>query len=110
MNLSTQKRPYVVKLEPFQNGDNNVDANTKELKIIFSSPMNKDGFSINNGKKGKEYSPITGVVGFSDDGTSFKLKIEMKPGHEYEFIITDLSFRSFEGYPLKPYEVKFKTK
>ena len=72
--------------------------------------MDKKGFSINNGKRGKDYSPITGVVGFADDGTVFTLKIDMKPDHEYEFTITDKSFRSAEGYPLKPYEVKFKTK
>ena len=50
--------------------------------------MNKKGYSISNGSRGKDFSPIAGVVGFSDDGTSFTLKIEMKPDHEYEFVIT----------------------
>ena len=104
------KKPYVVRLEPFQNGDNLVDAGIKELKIVFSTPMYKKTYSINDGRKGKEYSPIVGVVGFSEDGISFTLKIELKPDHEYEFIITDLGFNSSEGYPLKPYEVKFKTR
>jgi len=72
--------------------------------------MYKKTYSINDGRKGKEYSPIVGVVGFSEDGISFTLKIELKPDHEYEFIITDLGFNSSEGYPLKPYEVKFKTR
>lgn len=105
-----EKRPYVLRIEPFANGDSLVNPGIKELRIIFSSPMDKKGFSINNGKKGKDYSPITGAVGFSDDGTFFTLNIDMKPDHEYEFIITDKSFRSAEGYPLTPYEVKFKTK
>ncbi|HEV8271100.1 MAG TPA: DUF2268 domain-containing putative Zn-dependent protease [Chitinophagaceae bacterium] len=104
------KRPSVIRLEPFANGDSLVDAGIKELKIVFSSSMDKKGYSINDGKRGKDYSPISGVVGFSDDGTSFTLKIDMKPNHEYEFIITDKSFRSKDGYSLKPYEVKFKTK
>ena len=104
------KEPYIVKLEPFANGDKEVDPTIKELKIVFSAPMNKKGYSINNGSRGKDYSPITGVVGFSDDGSSFTLKIEMKPDHEYEFVITSISFKSAEGYPLKRYEVKFKTK
>jgi hypothetical protein len=104
------KEPYVVKLQPFENGDKEVDPTIKELKIVFSEPMNKKGYSLNNGSRGKDYSPIAGVVGFSDDGTSFTLKIELKPDHEYEFVITDLSFKSAEGYPLKRYEVKFKTK
>jgi len=104
------KRPSVIRLEPFANGDSLVDAGIKELKIVFSSSMDKKGYSINDGKRGKDYSPISGVVGFSDDGSSFTLKIDMKPYHEYEFIITDKSFRSKDGYSLNPYEVKFKTK
>jgi hypothetical protein len=104
------RMPYVLKLEPFANGDNSVDAGIKELKIIFSSPMAKDGYSINNGKRGKDYYLITGVTGFSDNGTVFTLKVDLKPDHEYEFVITDRSFKSAEGYPLKPYEVKFKTR
>lgn len=104
------KKPSVVRLEPFANGDNSVDPNLKEVKIVFSSPMNKNGYSINNGKRGKDFYPITGVVGFSDDGTSFTLKMELKPDHDYEFIITDRSFRSAAGYPLKQCEIKFKTK
>jgi hypothetical protein len=72
--------------------------------------MNNKGYSINLGEKGKEYFPITGVVGYSDDGTSFSVKVNLKPHHEYQFVITDRSFASAEGYPLRPYEVKFKTR
>jgi hypothetical protein len=104
------KRPYVLRIESFPNGDTLVNAATKEIKIVFSAPMTKKGYSISYGERGKDYSPIAGVAGFSDDGTSFTLKVEMKPNHEYEFIITDKSFKSAEGYPLRPYEVKFKTK
>lgn len=104
------KRPSVVRIEPLSNGDTLVDASIKELKIVFSIPMDKKGYSINDGKKGKDFSPVTGVVGFSDDGTSFTIKTDMKPAHEYEFIITDRSFKSKDGYPLRPFTVKFKTK
>ena len=104
------KKPFVVKLEPFANGDESVDPAIKELKIVFSIPMSKTGYSIDNGKRGKDYSPISGVGGFSEDGTAFTVKMELKPAHEYEFVITDRSFRSAEGYPLKRYEVKFITK
>jgi len=103
------KRPSVVRLEPFSNGDTLVDASIKELKIVFSKAMDK-GYSINDGKRGKDFSPVAGVIGFSDDGTSFTIKTDMKPAHEYEFIITDRSFKSKDGYPLKIYTVKFKTK
>jgi hypothetical protein len=104
------KQPYVVQLEPFANGDTSVDAAIKQLKIVFSQPMSKKGYSVDYGERGKDYSPVAGVVGFSDDGTSFTLKLDMKPGHEYELIITDRSFRSADGYPLKKYAVKFRTR
>lgn len=104
------RQPYVLKLEPFNNGDTQVDANIKEMKVVFSVPMDKNAFSINDGERGKNFSPIAGIVGFSDDQTSFKIKLQMEPKHEYEFILTDLSFKSVDGYPIKPYTVKFKTK
>ncbi|MDJ1495046.1 hypothetical protein QNI19_19055 [Cytophagaceae bacterium DM2B3-1] len=104
------KQPFVVRLEPFSNGDTLVDAKIKELKIVFSIPMSKQGYSINLSERGREYAPMAGVGGFSEDGTCFTLILDMKPDHEYEFIITDKSFKSTEGYPLRPYEVKFKTK
>ncbi|MGZ5135990.1 MAG: DUF2268 domain-containing putative Zn-dependent protease, partial [Flavitalea sp.] len=104
------KRPSVVVLEPFNNGDTSVDPSTKEMKIIFSAPMNKKSISINYGSRGKEFSPIAGIGGFSENGTSFTIKLALQPDHEYEFRITDLSFKSVEGYPLKPVDVKFKTR
>ncbi|MBO9732406.1 MAG: hypothetical protein J7623_27440 [Chitinophaga sp.] len=34
--------------------------------------------------------------------------VNLKPGTRYGFIMTNRSFRSAEGYPLNPYEVKFE--
>ena len=110
LQVFDSKRPTVVRLEPFANGDLTVDPAIKELKIVFSTPMDKKGYSINDGKRGKEYSPISGLGGFSANGTSFTLKLDMKPDHEYEFIIGDRNFKSQDGYSLKVYEVKFKTR
>ena len=104
------KRPTIIKLEPFTTGDIQVDPNIKELKIVFSGTMDKKRYSINYGKRGKDYFPGNGVVGFSDDGMSFTLKLGMKPDHEYEFIVSGNGFKSVEGYPLKPFEVRFKTR
>ena len=103
------RRPTVIRLEPFRNGDTNVDQSITEMKIIFSEPMNKKHFSLDFGSRGKEYSPIAGIIGYSEDHTSFTLKLNLQPDHEYEFRITDLSYKSEAGFPLKPLEVKFKT-
>ena len=104
-----EKRPYVLGLEPFSNESMTVDTSVRQLSIRFSKPMGK-GFSINRGMGGKEADPIVGVVGYSGDGTLFTLKINLKPAHEYEFMVTDKSFRSAEGYPLVPFTVRFRTK
>ncbi|HEU0110773.1 MAG TPA: hypothetical protein VFQ73_07840 [Flavisolibacter sp.] len=103
-------KPTVVRLLPFANGDTLVSADIKELTIEFSKPMYVKGYSINNGEGGKETNPITGVVGFSEDKKKFTLKISLLPNHLYEFVITDRSFRSEDGFPLQPQVVRFKTK
>ena len=105
------KQPVVVRTEPFANGDTLVDPGTREVKIIFSVPMDTGGYSINFGEKGKEHYPIAGVVGFSEDKTAFIVKTELVLNKVYEFVITNGSFNSAAGYPLlKNYTVKFKTR
>jgi hypothetical protein len=110
MGAFEKKRPYILRLEPFGHGDSLVNADVKELTFFFSAPMNKNGYSINAGSRGKAFYPITGVVGFSEDRTAFTVTLDMKPGHEYEFVVTDKNFRSADGYPVKPYTVKFRTR
>ncbi|RYY14615.1 MAG: hypothetical protein EOO04_29950 [Chitinophagaceae bacterium] len=105
-----QKRPVVLSLEPFKNGDQAVDPGVREITIRFSAPMNMQNYSISFGERGKEYSPIVGVAGYTVDGTGFRLKIDLEPKHEYEFVITDRSFQSADGYPLMPSTVRFRTR
>jgi hypothetical protein len=106
-----EKQPVVVTLAPFSNGDSLVDASIKELTVVFSKPMATKGYSIGLGEKGNETYPINGVVGFSADKTSFTVTLNLQPNHEYEFVITNWSFNSAEGYPLlEDYRVKFRTR
>lgn len=102
-------QPYIVSFSPEVNLKQNVPAATTELAFNFSEPMGK-GFSINIGEGGKEHFPLTGVIGFSEDQKSFKVKLSLKPGETYDFVITGKSFRSLTGYPLKEYKVHFQTK
>jgi len=105
-----EKQPSLRKLEPFENGDTMVNASVDELTLVFSQPMGK-GYSISFSDKGENFSPIAGVIGFSSDRKNFTIKIDLKPNHEYEFIVTNRSFQSEDGYPLlKDYLIKFKTK
>lgn len=105
-------QPIVVSISPFSNGDKNVDVATKELRITFSKPMMPKRYSISFSEKGKANFPITTVKGQEDDDKTLVLNIDLKPQQDYEFIITNRSFRSKDGYPLKDaeYVVKFSTK
>ncbi|MDE1193419.1 MAG: DUF2268 domain-containing putative Zn-dependent protease [Arachidicoccus sp.] len=104
------KLPKLIKIEEFKNGDTLVDASLKQMTLVFSQPMGK-GMSIYYSNRGKDFYPITGVTGFSDDETKLNLTIDLKPNHEYEFIIKNEKFISTSGYPLlKDYLIKFKTK
>ncbi len=107
-----EHQPYIVRIDPFKNGTNNVDPNIKELKITFSKEMNPKSFSINYSEKGKEYFPIEKVKGYENNDKTLVLLIHLKPGREYEFVITNRGFVSKEGYPLisNEYPVKFRTK
>ncbi len=100
-------QPLVVSLTPDINGREDVSASLTELTVNFSEPMG-EGYSINLGEGGKEHFPLSGVIGFTDSRKSFKLKLALKSGQIYDFVITDRSFKSKTGYPLQPYTVHFK--
>ncbi|MEO6524150.1 MAG: Ig-like domain-containing protein [Mucilaginibacter sp.] len=102
------KRPSVVKLIPFTNGDTLVNASVKEIRLEFSAEMARNT-SIDYGPSGKDHFPITGHLGFAADKRSIAYQVTLKPDTEYEFVVND-GFRSADGYPLKTYRVKFKTR
>lgn len=103
--------PTVVSLSPFSNGANNVDATIKELRINFSEPMIPKKYSISFSERGKIYFPITAIKGHENDDSTLVLNVELKANQEYEFVITNKSFKSKNGYPLKQeeYLIKFRT-
>ncbi|GAA4911011.1 Ig-like domain-containing protein [Mucilaginibacter defluvii] len=109
IDIFEKMRPFVTSLSPAINGFNNVSPAINELTINFSEPM-AEGYSISLGDGGKEHFPLSGVTGFSADRKSFKLKMTLQPGKTYDFIITDRSFKSQAGYPLKNYTVHFTVK
>ncbi|MGV0921181.1 DUF2268 domain-containing putative Zn-dependent protease [Empedobacter falsenii] len=108
-----KKQPYIVKIEPFENGSTNVDSSIKEFRITFSKSMNPKEYSIQFSKKGKEYSPKITKANFYNNNTTFVLSLELIPTKEYEFVISN-GFKSEDGYALKldnnELIVNFKTK
>ena len=107
-----EKFPHIVKIEPFKNGAKNVSSELKEIKITFSKEMITGNYSIDYSKRGIDFWPIKDIKGFENNDKTIVISVDLKPNKEYEFIITNESFKSKDGYPLKEeeYPVKFKTK
>lgn len=102
--------PDVVKIDP-ANGSVSVNPDIKEIRITFSKEMVLGYYSFNLSDKGKEYMPITKVIGMENNDKTLVLRVDLKPDKEYEFVLTNKSFKSKEGYSLKNEKllIKFKT-
>lgn len=105
-----KKQPYIVKIEPFENGATNVNPSLKEFRITFSKEMNPKNYSLKYSEKGKEFNPKITKVKFINDNKTFVLEWELIANKEYEFVIAN-GFTSKDGYPLKENQqiIKFKT-
>lgn len=101
----------MVKTDP-ENGAVNINPDTKEIKITFSKEIIPNKYSISLSDKGKENFPITKITGLENNDKTLVLSMDLKPGKEYEFVLTNKTFESKDGYPLKDekFIVKFQTK
>lgn len=102
--------PYVVKIDP-SNGSVHVSADTKEIRVTFSKEMVPGSYSFNLSDKGRDYYPISKIVGMENSNKTLVMLVDLKPNKEYEFVLTNKSFISKDGYPLKEekFLIKFKT-
>lgn len=105
-------RPKIVKIAEFANETQDVDSNIKEITFVFDKQLQGKGVSINYGSLGEAgYPEIDKSIGYySEDATKYILKVKLKPDTNYEFVLTGDAFISKDGYPLKNYVVKFRTK
>jgi len=104
------KLPRVVSIGPFTNYAENVDTTVTQIIIRFNSPMIGKGYSFATGQLGKDADPVIGVEGYNSDNTALRLNVKLKPGKEYEMVLTGRSFINIRGYRLKRYVIRFKTK
>jgi hypothetical protein len=103
------KQPHVISFEPALNGDTTIQPTLKQLKVYFDKPLSGKGISINYGKLGKDHYPGVKLLGYTDSNKTILLQVDLKPGTNYDFILTGQSFTTIDGYPLENYEVTFKT-
>lgn len=106
-----ENQPKVSRILDFENGNQNVKSDLKQIQIVFSKPMN-DKISINFSKFGKEHFPLKSIIGLDETKTILKLETtELKTDTEYDFYITDRGTKSKDGFPFveQEYKITFKT-
>jgi hypothetical protein len=101
---------HVLSIGAFVNHFQEVDPELKEMTITFDRPVVPESYSINYGSDGKDHYPIVGRPEFFDHNKSIRLRLQLKPGWHYSFVLTGLTFRAPDGFPLAPYSVDFQTR
>ncbi|WP_372369870.1 DUF4932 domain-containing protein [Candidatus Uabimicrobium sp. HlEnr_7] len=101
-----KKRPKILQLKPFKNGSQLVVPNTKILQIYFNKKMRGSGF--NYGQKGESAFPNIKNVTYSEDRMSVNIEMALQANKDYQMVLWG-AFRSEEGFPLKDFEIHFKT-
>ncbi len=105
-----KQRPTVVKMTPFENGNQVVKSGLTKITILFSEPLLKYNTGVDFGPMGQDYFPKINLERvFSEDGKSWTFEADLQPNQHYQILITN-NFRKEDGVRLKPYLIDFKTK
>jgi hypothetical protein len=103
------RRPTVTRIFPTPSADGLLDASVREIRVEFSVPMSR--FTATDyGSGGKAAYPVVTQPGFSADKRSYTYQVALKPGQTYSWVLNGGGFSDENGYPLKRYEVKFRTR
>ncbi|HJD74914.1 MAG TPA: DUF4932 domain-containing protein, partial [Bacteroides reticulotermitis] len=103
------KRPNVISIGEFSNGDTNVSSDVKTITINFDRPMNADNMSVDAGAKGMDGTPAVKKAYYINDNKSFVMDVELVKDKEYQIILKGRGFATPDGYRIKDYEINFKT-
>lgn len=103
------KRPRIVSIKEFTNGDTEVNASTKTITMNFDKPLSGKEFSVFFEKKGKEAFPVTENITYGNNNQSIIMMVKLEKEKEYQFIMKREKFTSVDGVGMKDYEVNFKT-
>lgn len=104
------RRPEVIKIKQFDNGDTQVDPNIKNITFVFSEPLNGYNTGIDYGPLGKEAFPKMDFNRtWSDDNREWSIPLELEPNKKYQFLVSN-NFRKEDGTPLRALMINFETK
>lgn len=104
------KRPRVISIDEFANGDTIVDATLKTITINFDMPLSGKGYSFSMGEKGKDAFPGVEKVEYVNGNKSVVMHVALEKDKEYQFIVKGKGFMSADGVRIKDFEINFKTK
>lgn len=102
--------PRIVGIKQLKNHSQNVDPSIKQLTIEFSAPMNKKsrGFDVGPSAGVGKILHVKNVLGFSEDGKSITIEVDLLPGKDYEILLTE-RFMNTNLSPIAPYLITFST-
>jgi hypothetical protein len=102
-------RPKVVSIIP-ADGAEDVDAELKEIKVVFDRPMADRSWSMVGG--GPSFPELAGKPSYDPTRTIWTVSVKLKPDWSYQFMLNSDRFNAFKsqnGVPLAPLVVTFKT-
>ncbi|MEG2495617.1 MAG: DUF4932 domain-containing protein [Mucinivorans sp.] len=102
-------RPKVVSIDQFTNGDTEVDSALQTITVNLDRPLIGRGHSFGYGKLGQRAMPAITGVKYTNDNRTVVISVDLEPDHQYQTVMLGLSFRTFDGIEMHPYEISFKT-
>jgi len=109
--LCVAAAPKVLKTVP-ENGKNDVDPATAELRVEFDQPMRPGGRSIVNSSRGL-FPELVGMPRWENGGRTFIWPLKLEPNTDYWLSINSTrftNFRSRDGESAVPYPIVFSTR
>lgn len=104
------KRPTVIKIKEFENGDMNVNSDINTITVIFSEELNGIQNGLDFGELGEEFYPKVDNQSrqWGKDNLSYTFNVDLMPNKKYQMMIGS-NFRLSNGIRLKPYVIEFQT-
>ncbi len=102
-------RPVATLLQPDTANRNAVAAGTVTIVLTFSEEMDKNFRGFDFGPLGEDnVLRVSRLIGFSEDGRSFRFETQLEPGKRYQSTATS-KFRNKQGIPMKPLLIDLTT-
>lgn len=105
------KRPTVVRIKEFENGNMKVNPEIRTITVMFSEELNGIHNGLDYGQLGEEFYPKVDNESrkWGKDNLSYSFNVELEPNKQYQMMIGS-NFRLSNGIRLKPYVIEFQTK